>query len=113
MYEFQWDKHKGNIYQRVYQKEEEGKAQFDPVGELEDTCIVDSAQNSPEFCDAALVSDKFVHGNQQNLLALQDKLRIKLDHFLKNIFTDEMNHNHLEKTWQRERNLVSWFVNTV
>ncbi len=38
MYEFQWDKHKGNIYQRAYQKKEEGKAQFDPVGELEDTC---------------------------------------------------------------------------
>ncbi len=50
-----------------------------------------------ELCEAAIVSDIFVFGYWQDLLALQDKLRSRLNDFLKTILTDEMNYNHVDK----------------
>ena len=59
--------------------------------------VLNSAWDSPELCQSALESDKFVFGHWQDLSALENKLRIRLDHFLKSIFTDAMDHAHIDK----------------
>ncbi len=56
-----------------------------------------SAQDSPELCQAALVSEKIVIGHCHGLSVLHGKFRTRLDHFLKSTFTDVMDHKHIDK----------------
>ncbi len=90
------------------QNEKEGRVQVEMVGQLvritgearkfiKWSDILDSAWDSPELCKAALVLNKFVIGHWDDLSILHNKFRRGLDHFLKSIFTDEMNHNHMDK----------------
>ncbi len=106
--EFTRAQEEGIQYKRVYQTHEEGKLQFDKVRDLTRCLgdagvfikwsdVLDRDWDSPELCEAALKSNKFVFGHWQDLSALENKLRIRLDHFLKSIFTDAIDHAHIDK----------------
>ncbi len=86
----------------------EGKTHFELVGGLDKITgeagrfikwsdIPDTAWDSPELCQAANVSDKFVIGHWNDISVLHNTFRRRLDHFLKSTFKDKMDHNHIDK----------------
>ncbi len=70
--------------------------------------IIDSAWDSPELHQAALISEKLVIGHWDDLF----EFRSRLNNLLKSILTDEMDYKHIDKSWQSKRHMVSWFVDT-
>ncbi len=57
--------------------------------------ILDSAWDSPEFCEAAFVSDRFVIGHWDNSSVSQNKFRRHLVDFVKRTFMDEMDTDNI------------------
>ncbi len=83
------DSKKGIQYRRESQGQSENMTQFDKVGELDQSNgnnpsfftwseLVDSAQDSPEVCQAVIVSDKFMFEHWPYALNLEDKLKMRL-----------------------------------
>ncbi len=52
--------------------------------------------DSPELCEAALSSAKFVIGYWPDLSTLEETLKDRLHDFLKCIFTDEIEHRDID-----------------
>ncbi len=97
----------------MYQNEEERTGQFRPVVYLDKITgndgkfinwsdILDSACDSPELCEAGVVSDRFVIGHWDDLSVLHDTFRRRLVYFLKTAFTDEMDHNHIDNIMSKK-----------
>ena len=59
--------------------------------------LLDADWDSPELCEAALFSDKFVFGYWPDLSTLEERLKDRLHDFLKCIFTDEIEHRDIDK----------------
>ncbi len=104
---FEHENAKQILYKKHYQNEEEGRAQFRPVAYLEGITrqdgkfinwsdILDSAWDSPELCEAGVVSDSFVIGHWDNLSMLKNKFSRCLVYFLKTTFMDEIDHNCID-----------------
>lgn len=122
--EFNWVLMTRTLYKRDYQNKTEGKVQFSKLSELNrnssDTGgalmkwldVFDSSWGSPESCQAVIVSQTFVFGYWLDLEKLQDKLKSKLDHFLKSIFTDDMDCKHIEKIMSEKETFGLLFVDT-
>ncbi len=103
---FECENAKQILYKKQYQNEEEGRAQFRPVAYFDGITgndgkfinwsdILDSTWDSPELCEAGVVSDRSMIGHLDNLSVLYDTFRRHLVYFLKSTFTDEMDHNHI------------------
>ncbi len=114
--EFECKNAKQIQYKKQCQNEEEGKTQFKSVAVLDGITgedgkfinwsdILDTAWDSPELCEAALVSNRCMIGHWVNLSMLQNKFRRCLVDFLKRTFTNEMDHNHIDNIMsQKETN---------
>lgn len=51
------------------------------------------------------MSDKFIFGYWQDLEMLQDKVKYKVDRFLKSIFMDDMDQKHIDKVMSEKETL--------
>lgn len=71
-----------------------------------------SGWNSPEWSSCTYFKQVYVWQLAINLSNLHNKLKCRLDHFLKSTFTEDMDHKHIDKIIIRWKHLISWFVNT-
>ncbi len=71
------------------------KNSLEKMGNLSTGDVLDSAWDSPELCEAGVVSDRFVIGHWDDLSVLHDAFHRRLVYFLKTTFTDQMYHNHI------------------
>ncbi len=93
------DSNKGIEFKRETQQQSKNKNQFDRVKVLVQSNsnkasflkwseIVDPDWESPELCQSALVTNKFVSGHWPYLLNMTNKFKKSLEVFLKSIFID-------------------------
>ena len=99
---------RGIQYRKEYQKEEENIDQFGFVEKLAKSndsdpsflrwsAVMEPEWDSPELCQAGLVSDNFMFGHWPYLTKLSGKFNQRLKVFLKSIFTDQLDHDHIDE----------------
>ncbi len=92
---------------REYQRLQQGREQFKAVYAFDEedidgqfikwSDVLDANWDSPELCEAALFSAKFVSDYWPDLSTLKEKISTRLHDFLKCNFTYDIEHKDIDK----------------
>ena len=108
MPEFLFKFENGIKYKKQYQQRRENMEQFKFVQTIATSTdnepsflkwseVLELEWDSPELFQAALVSDRFMFGHWPSLIKLSEKFRNRLKVFLKSIFSDQLEHDHIDE----------------